>query len=97
MGPGRIVTTIISTGIVLLFHHPKYYYPVDVDLVPEQSPDRRAKLREMHEKGLLTDEEFERLMLGGSRGRMERIERMFEEGLLTDEEFEQLKLLHQAE
>lgn len=69
IAPGRIVGAVFTLGILLAFRSPTYLPTVNVELAPipaaAASPqtleERLEKIERLHEKGLLSDQEYKRL------------------------------------
>ena len=70
--PGRIIGTVLTAGIFLIFSSPQYFEPVSVALEPinlsaprdDGRPmsvgERLQRLMFLHGKGLISDEEYEK-------------------------------------
>lgn len=69
IAPGRIVGAVFTLGILLAFRSPTYLPAVSVELEPmpvaaaspEALEQRLEKVERLHEKGLLSDQEYKRL------------------------------------
>ena len=68
IAPGRIVGAVFTLGILLAFRSPYYLPTVTAELPPvvaatagESTEQRLEKIQRLHEKGLISEQEYERL------------------------------------
>ncbi|MBX3026974.1 PEGA domain-containing protein [bacterium] len=74
VAPGRIVGAVFTAGILLIFRSVTYFPPAEVELQPVTSlankapavaqgsvEERLKKIESLHDKGLLSDQEYKRL------------------------------------
>jgi hypothetical protein len=87
---GSIVASIMLTcGISMLFLPPRYYPEMDIALVPlGQIDDSAKRAKTLHDSGVITDEEYNKL--AGPDERARQLRALKDKGILTQEEFDRL-------